>query len=312
MEMHTMNHLVKNLFVNRAPKAPKSSTPRRVRPGVEGLEDRMALSTVPVTAGVFPTTLSSLAGFGNVPQASQPADTIQIDFGTAVTDNVQAVDQLPTLQADPAAQAINDAALAPASPVVEGLQPTPQLANDLNADLANSTEAQVVLNARVWSMAVNFWAQANALGGMAVGFDNGGGNISYGQCTDLVNACLQAAGAQTLRIDPTVHYPGGDPQGKYIWGQEVARANPAAPSLNGIMAGDVLQFEGVHFEGTDPVTGGFYTQDFQHHTAIVSSVNGQQIGLIEQNVNGSGVVSGTINLADMTSGEIIAYHPEAV
>lgn len=119
---------------------------------------------------------------------------------------------------------------------------------------------------------------------------NKGIQVGDGQCWTLVDQALKAAGADTS----------GD--AAYIWGNPIG--------LDAIVPGDVLQFENVHFEGATP-GGGWYFQDFPHHSAIVYSVNGSNITLLNQNVNGDMTVQfTTINLADWQSGTISAYEPQ--
>jgi hypothetical protein len=119
---------------------------------------------------------------------------------------------------------------------------------------------------------------------------NLGTQVGDGQCWTLVDQALKAAGADTS----------GD--AACIWGNPIG--------LNALAPGDVLQFENVHFQGAT-AGGGWYWQDFPHHTAIVYAVNGSQITLLNQNVNGDMTVQfTTINLDDWQSGTISAYEPQ--
>ena len=105
-------------------------------------------------------------------------------------------------------------------------------------------------------------------------------------------------------IDEALRAAGADTSGNanYIFGQAIGLAT--------IMAGDVLQFEGVTFAGINPANGGNYRQDLPHHTAIVYAVEGTKITLINQNVNGDRTVQlTTIDLADLQGGDIFAYRP---
>jgi hypothetical protein len=118
-----------------------------------------------------------------------------------------------------------------------------------------------------------------------------GTQVGDGGCWALADEALKAAGADT--------------SGDFgcVFGSAV--------DLYAVIPGDVLQFEGVHFEGPDPATGGTYWQDFPHHTAIVYSVSGSQITLLNQNVNGDTTVQfTTINLNDLQYGTISAYRPQ--
>ncbi len=119
---------------------------------------------------------------------------------------------------------------------------------------------------------------------------NLGTQVGDGQCWTLVDQALKAAGADTS----------GD--AAYVWGNPIG--------LDALAPGDVLQFENVHFQGATP-DGGWYSQDFPHHSAIVYSVDGNKITLLNQNVNGDMTVQfTTINLDDWQSGTISAYEPQ--
>src|SRR5262249_35654956 len=93
-----------------------------------------------------------------------------------------------------------------------------------------------------------------------------GTSVGDGGCWALVDAALKAAGADTSHNADCVF---GSPVG-----------------LNEIIPGDLLQFEGVRFEGANPATGGWYWQEFPHHSAIVYAVDGSRITLLNQNING--------------------------
>src|SRR5262245_8656506 len=118
--------------------------------------------------------------------------------------------------------------------------------------------------------------------------------IEDGGCTRLVAFCLRSAGA---RFD----------EATLNWGKQIAWTTPSSRTLNGIMPGDVLQFTNAKFESANQWT----LLGTPNHTAIVGGVNGQQIQLIQQNAPlTSGVHVDTINLAEMTAGQIIAYRPQ--
>jgi hypothetical protein len=119
---------------------------------------------------------------------------------------------------------------------------------------------------------------------------NLGTQVGDGQCWTLVDQALKAAGADTS----------GD--AACIWGNPIG--------LDAIVPGDVLQFENVRFQGATP-GGGWYFQDFPHHSAIVYSVDGTKITMLNQNVNGDMTVQfTTIDLADWQSGTISAFEPQ--
>lgn len=124
-----------------------------------------------------------------------------------------------------------------------------------------------------------------------------GQQVGRGECWDLVDQALRAAGAQP---------PGQGSLGSYQFGDVVP--------LDKVLAGDVLQFEGVVFKGAKG--NGTYTNNFPHHTAIVSRplviLKGRQIEVLHQNVNGDRrVQTGVINLDDQQGGTLVAYRPYA-
>src|SRR5262249_41643399 len=111
-----------------------------------------------------------------------------------------------------------------------------------------------------------------------------------GECWTLVDNALRSAGANTS----------GD--ANLVFGQAIA--------LSSVIPGDVLQFKNAHFEHHNP-NGSWYSNDFPQHTAIVSSVQGRTITMLNQNVNGNRTVqSTTINLDDLKSGSVQAYRPQ--
>jgi hypothetical protein len=111
-----------------------------------------------------------------------------------------------------------------------------------------------------------------------------------GECWTLVDDALKAAGADTS----------GD--ASYVFG--------TAMNLSDLIPGDILQFEGVTFKHTNS-DGSWYTSDYPHHTAIVESVNGKTITILNQNVNGDRHVQrSTINLDDKQGGTISAFAPK--
>ncbi len=111
-----------------------------------------------------------------------------------------------------------------------------------------------------------------------------------GECWTLVDDALRSAGADT----------GGD--GKYVFGNAV--------SLSALQPGDLLQFEGVTFEHHN-ANGSWYSSSYPHHSAIVESVSGRTVTLLNQNVNGNRTVQrSTVNLDDHKGGTITAFEPK--
>lgn len=113
-----------------------------------------------------------------------------------------------------------------------------------------------------------------------------------GQCTELIVAGLRATRGLTGKFDVT----------PYDWGR-IWTSNNNMPGV-----GTIVQFEGVVFKG------GGWTWNFPHHTAIVESVNGTQVTLLHQNVDGSLAASQvrrqTIDFATKVSGTYTIYVPQ--
>ena len=109
-----------------------------------------------------------------------------------------------------------------------------------------------------------------------------GQEVGNGQCTDLVAAAYGAAGAESeSKLGPT------GPDANYVWGTPVDTVTTANRSLAGVLPGDVIQFSDVTLVHTTTYPNGSWvttTQTAEHHTAIVESVSGSTIFVLEQNV----------------------------
>ena len=109
-----------------------------------------------------------------------------------------------------------------------------------------------------------------------------GQKVGNGQCTDLVNAAYAAAGAESeSKLGPT------GPNADYVWGTPVNTVTTANLSLAGVLPGDVIQFRDVTLVHTTTYPDGSWsttTKTAEHHTAIVESVSGSTIVVLEQNV----------------------------
>jgi hypothetical protein len=116
-----------------------------------------------------------------------------------------------------------------------------------------------------------------------------GQQIGNGECWTLVDEALRSAGADTS----------GD--SNYVFGTPV--------SLSYLMGGDVIQFENARFDHRSGSSTSW--MEFPHHTAIVESVQGRTVTLLNQNVNGDRHVQrSTINLDELTRGSLTAYRPK--
>lgn len=111
---------------------------------------------------------------------------------------------------------------------------------------------------------------------------NIGQQVGNGECWTLANEALKAAGAQ--------------PADGYTFGTPL--------SLNEIRPGDILQFTNARFE--EP--GYYVTMGAPNHTAVVYSISGERVFILQQNFNGKRTV-GTfdIRFSTMTSGDLKAY-----
>lgn len=110
--------------------------------------------------------------------------------------------------------------------------------------------------------------------------------IGSGQCWDLVDQALLAAGAVR---------PGARNFDTYVFGQEV---------YNNFQVGDVIQFENVRLQSPHSY------QELPHHTAIVAAANGSIVTVYHQNVNGDmHVQTGVFDLATKVRGLIRVYRP---
>jgi hypothetical protein len=139
-----------------------------------------------------------------------------------------------------------------------------------------------------------------------------------GECTDLVIAAYAAANAKSeAMLGPT------GPNADYVWGTPVATLTTANQSLAGILPGDVIQFRDVTLVHTTTFPDGSWyttTKTAAHHTAIVESVSGTTISVLEQNVGSASTPDsvrrtdqrGSYDLSDLQSGTMWVYQPIAL
>jgi len=81
-----------------------------------------------------------------------------------------------------------------------------------------------------------------------------------------------------------------------------------AVPLSSMLPGDILEFDNARFAGANY----WLTLGAPYHTAIVSTVDGDSIAMLNQNINGVKLVQITvIHLADLHSGTIAVYRPAA-
>ncbi len=114
--------------------------------------------------------------------------------------------------------------------------------------------------------------------------DNIGRKIGRGECWDLADQALRAAGAEP-------------PKG-YTFGDRIP--------LNEIQPGDILQFTSARFD--EP---GYWTiMGMPNHTAVVHAVGDTRAFILQQNFDGKRhVTTYDLNLNNLTSGQLEAFRP---
>ena len=117
--------------------------------------------------------------------------------------------------------------------------------------------------------------------------DNIGQRVGRGECWDLADQALRAAGAEP-------------PRG-YTFGTPVP--------LTEIQPGDILQFTAARFD--EP---GYWTiMGMPNHTAVVHAVGDTRAFILQQNFDGKRYVTTyDLNLNNLTSGQIEAFRPVPV
>ena len=112
--------------------------------------------------------------------------------------------------------------------------------------------------------------------------------VGNGQCWTFANEALKAVGGK----QPFVHYKGQiDTFGLKLRGVQQVRP------------GDILQMHNVRF------SNGIGTS---RHTAIITGVKGTVLTVLEQNVAGSPVQYGTLDVSTLTQGRIDYFRPQAI
>ena len=114
--------------------------------------------------------------------------------------------------------------------------------------------------------------------------DNIGRRVGRGECWDLADRALRAAGAEP-------------PRG-YTFGDRIP--------LNEIQPGDILQFTSARFD--EP---GYWTiMGMPNHTAVVHAVGDTRAFILQQNFDGKRYVTTyDLNLNNLTSGRLEAFRP---
>jgi hypothetical protein len=122
-----------------------------------------------------------------------------------------------------------------------------------------------------------------------------GSRIGDGECTRLVEGALAFAGA------PAGKFPSN---GDYSWGRQINFPTEAA------LPGDIIQLVKVKLSYKDANGSGSWSTGTQH-SAVIDSVNGKVLQVIEQNAPiGSGVAKHQLNLNwKLESGFYKIYRP---
>ena len=127
-----------------------------------------------------------------------------------------------------------------------------------------------------------------------------GKKVGDGSCFALAYNAAAAAGAKSCTtLGPT------GANANYVWGKLVATLTPTSHSLSALVPGDILQYSNVKL-----VYPNGAWMEATHHTAIVESVSGNTITVLQQNVNGQEwVQQGTLDMTAFKQGTIWAYQP---
>src|SRR5262249_47977681 len=138
-----------------------------------------------------------------------------------------------------------------------------------------------------------------------------GEQVGAGECANLAEAALRAAGAKERGPDD----PGA---GAYVWGKLVLRLERYGGKLTSsgkreeIKPGDIIQFRDVKFQWRQG--NRTYTTSMPHHTAVVVGVadKGRTLRLLHQNYAGKKTVhESTLRLEDLKEGWLRVYEPES-
>ncbi len=289
---------------------------RRIRlwPGLDALEDKCLLS--PGTLGHLPrhdVEVHALKVAQNKHAAKPSAHAPMAKHTTKPKVHAPKAKHTPKLTAHAPKAHAKLPALSPTVPVIAPAPkpiptptptPTPTLAPTptpapTSTPMPTPTPQIPVINQKVVAFAES-----------EVGLE-----VGQGECTDLVEAAYAAAGAKS----ETVLGPTG-PDADYVWGTPVNTVTTANHSLGGVLPGDVIQFRDVTLVHTTTYPNGSWfttTKTAEHHTAIVESVSGSTIYVLEQNAGSADtpdsvrhtVQHGTYNLDDLQSGTMWIYQP---
>lgn len=154
------------------------------------------------------------------------------------------------------------------------------------------------------------------LGDRIVAFckEHRGKRVGNGECTTLVTAALLSAGAKPHGWGDNRRQP--PKRGEFNWGELVYTLERKGEDLkwtgkfDDVRPGDIIQYRNVLIAGYTDV--GTYTEQAQHHSAIIFSVDKEEgiLKLYHQNYNGrKAVTTDRLKLADLRRGQFTIYHP---
>jgi hypothetical protein len=135
-----------------------------------------------------------------------------------------------------------------------------------------------------------------------------GEQVGEGECAHLAGEALKAVGGKRRGPDKPE-------KGDYTWGTQVYLVEGAAdkPRTDGkrtdVARGDIIQLRNAKFAGRRE-GGGTYSQTMPHHTAVVTSIDGDVVHILHQNFGGKRVViDGKLKLNDLKEGWLRFYRP---
>ncbi|WEW54624.1 hypothetical protein PRK78_000044 [Emydomyces testavorans] len=142
-----------------------------------------------------------------------------------------------------------------------------------------------------------------------------GTSVADGECWSFACAALKFTRSAALREGHEPPMPSmGRVHGQCILDWSVCSLVPAVGILQAaeVRPGDIIELSDAHFRHQQVLLGGLARGEenvrLSAHTAIVESVNGEKIGVIEQNARVKKlVVEGEYNLADMVKGTVKVF-----
>jgi hypothetical protein len=128
--------------------------------------------------------------------------------------------------------------------------------------------------------------------------------VGDGTCANLAEKAIEAVGGWL---------PPPPPDGNYTWGLKVGEfSHGHFTDGRFLIPGDILQFRDAHFVFN--YSGMHYDLNYEHHTAIVRSVDGAIVQILEQHtITKKGekprlfVTPRTLNMSAMQNGFVRAY-----